>query len=140
MASHSEEVTGSSFDAFLKECSDRSSIGELMGGQALLWDYTTAEELKQLGELANIQVKIACHFDTKFSNIAFTLLQKTHEVFINTGGIAQMVDCMTFMDEGFDSLRKFSDTLNVSPFVLVIVGMAITHHSLLTIDYCVPAV
>ena len=32
MASHSEEVTGSSFDAFLKERTDRSGIGELMGG------------------------------------------------------------------------------------------------------------
>ena len=48
MASCSEEATGSSFDAFLREHADRSGIGELMGGQALLWDYTTATELKQL--------------------------------------------------------------------------------------------
>ena len=41
-------------------------------------------------------------------------------------------DCMTFMDESFDSLCKFSDAFNVSPFVPVIVGTAITHHSLLT--------
>ena len=41
-------------------------------------------------------------------------------------------DCMTFMDESFDSLRKFSDAFNVLPFVPVVVGMAITHHSLLT--------
>ena len=41
-------------------------------------------------------------------------------------------DCTTFMDESFDSLCKFSDTFNVSPFVPVVVGMAITHHSLLT--------
>ena len=39
---------------------------------------------------------------------------------------------MTFMDESFDSLGKFSDAFNVSPFVPVVVGMAITHHSLLT--------
>ena len=39
---------------------------------------------------------------------------------------------MTFMDESFDSLHKFSDTFNVSPFVLVVVGMVITHHLLLT--------
>ena len=43
-----------------------------------------------------------------------------------------MADCTTFMDESFDSLRKFSDAFNVSPFVPVIVGMAITHHLLLT--------
>ena len=48
MASHSEEVTGSSFDAFLKGHADGSGMGELMGGQALLWDYTTVAELKQL--------------------------------------------------------------------------------------------
>ena len=59
MASCSEEVTGSSFDAFLKERADGSGVGELMGGQALLWDYTTMAELKQLLELANEQVLIA---------------------------------------------------------------------------------
>ena len=36
MASHIEEVTGASFDAFVNACADRSGIGELMGGQALL--------------------------------------------------------------------------------------------------------
>ena len=89
MVSCSEEVVGSSFDAFLKECADRSGVGELMGGQALLQDYTTVAELKQLCELANKQVKIACHFNAKFSDMAFTLLQKTHEAFIGTGGITQ---------------------------------------------------
>ena len=42
------------------------------------------------------------------------------------------VDCMTFMDESFDSLHKFSGVFNVLPFIPVIVGMVITHHSLLT--------
>ena len=40
--------------------------------------------------------------------------------------------CTTFMDESFDSLCKFSDAFNVLPFILVVVGTAITHHSLLT--------
>ena len=31
MASHSEEVNRSSFDAFLKECADGSGVGELIG-------------------------------------------------------------------------------------------------------------
>ena len=88
-ASHSGEVSGASFDAFLNVCADGSSIGELMGGQALPRDYTTAAELKQLCKLANEQIKIACCFDTKFSNMAFTLLQKTQEAFIGTSGIAQ---------------------------------------------------
>ena len=44
-------------------------------------------ELKQLCELANEQVSIACRFDTKFSNTAFDLLQKIHEAFIGTSGI-----------------------------------------------------
>ena len=89
MASHSEEATGSSFDAFLRELADGSGVGELMGGQSLFWDYTMAAELKQLCVLANEQVSIACHFDTKFSETAFTLLQKIYEAFISTGGITQ---------------------------------------------------
>ena len=42
-----------------------------------------------------------------------------------------MVDYTAFLDESFDSLRKFSDAFNVSSFVPVVVGMAITHHLLL---------
>ena len=41
-------------------------------------------------------------------------------------------DCMTFMDKSSESLRKFSDAFNVSPFVPVVMGMATTHHLLLT--------
>ena len=88
-ASHSEEVTGSSFNAFLKECTDGSGVGELMGDQSLLRDYTPAVELKQLCELANKQVSITRRFDAKFSNRVFTLLQKIHKAFVGTGGIAQ---------------------------------------------------
>ena len=89
MASRSKEATGSSFDAFLRERANGSGIGELMGGQALLRDYTMAAELKQLHVLANEQVSIACHFDTKFSDTVFALLQKIHEAFLGTGSIAQ---------------------------------------------------
>ena len=42
------------------------------------------------------------------------------------------MDCTTFIYESFDSLRKFSDAFNVLPFIPVVVGMVITHHSLLT--------
>ena len=87
--SHSEEVTGSSFDAFLKECANGFGISEVMGGQALLRDYTTVAELKQLCELANEQVSIARCFNAEFSNTAFNLLQKIHEAFVGTSGIAQ---------------------------------------------------
>ena len=41
-------------------------------------------------------------------------------------------DCTVFMNESFQSLRDFSEAFNVSLFVAVIVGTAITHHSLLT--------
>ena len=46
-------------------------------------------ELKQLRALANEQILIARCFNTKFSDMAFALLQKIHEVFIGTGGITQ---------------------------------------------------
>ena len=42
------------------------------------------------------------------------------------------LDCTAFMDENFANLHNFSDTFNVSTFIPVIVGTAITHHSLLT--------
>ena len=210
-----EEVSGASFNAYVNAHANGSGIAELMGGQALLQDCTTAAELKQLCELANEQVQIARCFDAKFSNTAFTLLQKMQEAFVGTGGIVKkfvddmataglnfirdastyetelsasdgmafvarlaniqeritelireasaleltyegaqkkfasileqvgkdmkeyldtqsMADCMTFMDESFKSLCNFSDAFNVLPFILVVMGMVITHHSLLT--------
>ena len=36
--------------------------------------------------------------------------------YLDTQSVA---DCTTFMDESFDSLRKFSDAFNVSPFIPV---------------------
>ena len=89
MVSCSEGATESSFDTFLREHAEGSGIGELMGGQVLLRDYTRVAELKQLHILADEQVSIACHFDTKFSNTAFTLLRKIHEAFLGTSSIAQ---------------------------------------------------
>ena len=83
------EATRQSFDTFIKHCAAGSSVGDVMGGQALLRDLTTPQELESLHALANEQVAIAHRFDTKFSNTAFTLLRKVHEAFIVTGGIAQ---------------------------------------------------
>ena len=42
-----------------------------------------------------------------------------------------MADCTVFIDESLQSLRNFSDAFNVSSFILVIMGMTITHHLLL---------
>ena len=43
-----------------------------------------------------------------------------------------MVDSTVFMDESFDNLRWYLNLLNISPFVPVVVGTAVTHHALLT--------
>ena len=64
----------------------------------------------------------------KLANILKQVRQEVKE-YLDTQSV---VDCMTFMDESFDSLRKFSDAFNVLPFIPVTVGTAITHHSLLT--------
>ena len=155
------------------------------------------------------------HFNTKFSNTAFTLLKKVHEAFILTSGIMQKfvddmataslnfihdatayeeelsssdgvvfaaglarirnritelirkaselevvyeesqkkftgvlkqveeeigkylktqstADYTVFMDESFNNLRQYSNSFNISPFIPVVVGMAVTHHALLT--------
>ena len=214
-ASCNVEAARQSFNTFIKHRAAGSSVGDVTGGQALLRDFTTPQELESLHALANEQVAIACSFDTKFSNTAFTLLKKVHEAFIVTGGITQKfvddmataglnfirdatayeeelsssdgvvfaacltgiqnqiaelirevselevvyeesqkkftgvlkqveeevgkylktqstVDSTVFMDEGFDNLQQYSNSFNISPFIPVVVGTAVTHHALLT--------
>ena len=209
------EAAGQSFDTFIKHRAAGSSVGDVTGGQALLRDFTTPQELESLRALANEQVAIAHHFNTKFSNTAFTLLKKVYEAFIVTGGIAQRfvddmataslnfirdattyeeelsssdgivfaaglarirnriaelireaselevvyeesqkkftgvlkqveeevgkyletqstADSTLFMDKSFDNLRRYSNSFNISPFIPVVVGTAVTHHALLT--------
>ena len=87
-------VLGTSFNQYVQRTTQRSSISELMGGQALLKDCTSPEELEQLWKLANEQLDIAHCFDTKFSNMAFTFLQKMQQAFVGMGGIA-----MKFIDD-----------------------------------------
>ena len=41
-------------------------------------------------------------------------------------------DSTAFMDESFDNLRQYLNSFNVSPFIPVVVGMVVTHHTLLT--------
>ena len=126
MASHSEEVTGSSFNAFLKEHANRSGIGELMGGQAQLQDYTTAVKLKQLRELANEQISIACHFDAKFSDMAFTLLQKIHKAFIGASGITQKFinDMATVALNFIQDATAYEAELSASDSMAFMAGLA----------------
>ena len=208
-------VSGVSFDHYMQGTAQKSSVCELMGGPSLLKDHTSPGEMEQLQKLANEQLDIARHFNMKFSNMAFTLLQKMQQAFVGIGGIAKKfvddmaaaglnftkdamayetelcssdtvtftvglkniwlhiadlirkaetleltyegaqknfnriltqvgikvkeyldkqttTDCTVFMNESFDSLCSFSDAFNMSPFIPVIVGTAITHHSLLT--------
>ena len=214
-SSHNVEAAGQSFNTFIKDRAAGSGVGDVTGGQALLRDSTTPQELESLRALANEQVAIARRFDTKFLNTAFILLKKVHEAFIATGGIVQKfvddmatdslnficdatvydqeltssdgvmfaagltriqnriaelirevlelemvheesqkkfarvlkqveeevrkyletkstADSTAFMDESFDNLRRYSNSFNISPFVPVVVGMAVMHHALLT--------
>ena len=41
-------------------------------------------------------------------------------------------DSTTFMDKSFDNLLWYLNSFNISPFVPVVVGTAVTHHALLT--------
>ena len=43
-----------------------------------------------------------------------------------------MADSTVFMDKSFDSLWRYLNSFNISPFIPVVVGMAVTHHALLT--------
>ena len=56
------EAAGQSFDTFIKHRAAGSSVGDVTGGQALLWDFTTPQELGSLHALANEQVAIAHRF------------------------------------------------------------------------------
>ena len=62
------EAAEQSFDNFIKHHAAGSGVGDVMGGQALLQDFTTPQELESLRALVNEQVAIAHPFDTKFSN------------------------------------------------------------------------
>ena len=47
-ASCNVEAAGQSFDTFIKHCAAGSGIGDVTGGQALLRDFTTPQELESL--------------------------------------------------------------------------------------------
>ena len=130
-ASRNVEATGQSFDTFIKDRAAGSSIGDVMGGQAL-WDFTTPQELESLHALANEQVAIVRRFDTKFSNTAFTLLKKVHKAFITTGGIAQkLVDDMA--TAGLNFIRDataYEEELLSSDGVVFVAGLTRIHNQI----------
>ena len=119
------EAARQSFDTFIEHRAAGSSVGDMMGGQALLQDFTTPQELESLHALANEQVAIARCFDTKFSNTAFTLLKKVHEAFITTGWIAQkFVDNMA--TAGLNFIRDataYEEELSSSDSVVFAAGL-----------------
>ena len=119
------EAAGHSFDTFIKDRAAGSGIGDVMGGQALLWDFTTPQELESLHALANEQVAIARCFDTKFWNTAFTLLKKFHEAFIVTGGIVQkFVDDMATASLNFIRVATaYEGELSSSDGVVFVAGL-----------------
>ena len=123
--SRNVEATGQSFDTFIKHHAAGSGVGDVTGGQALLQDFTTPQELESLRALANEQVAIAHHFDTKFSNMAFTLLKKVHEAFIVTGGIAQkFVDDMVTAGLNFiHDTTVYEEELSSSDGVVFVAGL-----------------
>ena len=119
------EAAGQSFDTFIKHHAAGSGVGYVMGGQALLRDFTTPQELESLHTLANEQVAIVRGFDTKFSNMAFTLLKKVHEAFITTGGITQkFVDDMATAGLNFiHDATAYEEELSSSDSVVFAAGL-----------------
>ena len=119
------EAARQSFNTFIKHRAAGSGIGDVTGGQALLQDFTTPQELESFCALANEQVAIACHFDTKFSNMVFTLLKKVHKAFIATGGITQkFVDNMA--TAGLNLIRDataYEEELLSSDSVVFVAGL-----------------
>ena len=120
------EAAGQSFDTFIKHRAAGSGIGDVMGSQALLQDFTTPQELESLHALANEQVTIARRFDTKFLNTAFTLLKKVHEAFIATGRISQkFVDDMATAGLNFIcDATAYEEELSLSDGVVFAASLA----------------
>ena len=120
------EAAGQSFDTFIKHRAAGSGVGDVTGGQALLRDFTTPQELESLRALANEQVAIVRRFDTKFSNTVFTLLKKVHEAFFATCGIAQkFVDDMA--TAGLNFIRDataYEEELSSSDSIVFVAGLA----------------
>ena len=121
------EAAGQSFNTFIKHRAAGSGVGDVMGGQALLHDFTTPQELESLCALANEQVAIAHHFDTKFSNTVFTLLKKVHKAFIMTGRIVQkFVDDMATASLNFiRDATAYEEELSLSDGVVF--AASLTH-------------
>ena len=119
------EATGQSFDTFIKHHAAGSGIGDVMGSQALLRNFTTPQELESLRALANEQAAIARRFDTKFSNTAFTLLKKVHKAFITTGGITQkFVDNMATASLNFiRDATAYEEELSSSDSIVFAAGL-----------------
>ena len=119
------EAARQSFDTFIKHRAAGSGVGDVMGGQALLRDFTTPQELESLRALANEQVAIARRFDTKFSNTALSLLKKVHKAFIATGGITQkFVDNMATASLNFiRDATAYEEELSSSDSVLFVAGL-----------------
>ena len=120
------EAAGQSFNTFIKHHAAGSGVGDVTGGQALLWDFTTPQELESLCALANEQVAIARHFNTKFSNTAFTLLKKVHEAFITTSRIMQkFVDDMATASLNFiHDATAYEEEKSSSDGVVFVAGLA----------------
>ena len=119
------EAAWQSFNTFIKHHAAGSGIGDVTCGQALLRDFTTPQELESLCALANEQVAIVHHFNTKFSNTAFTLLKKVHEAFIMTGGIAQkFVDDMATASLNFiRDATVYEEELSLSDGVVFVASL-----------------
>ena len=119
------EAAGQSFDTFIKHRAAGSGVGDVMGSQALLRDFTTPQELESLRALANEQVAIVRCFNTNFSNMAFTLLKKVHEAFITTGGIAQkFVDDMATASLNFiRDATAYEEELSSSDGIVFAAGL-----------------
>ena len=107
--------------AYKSELSASDSVA-FMAGMACIW--------RRIADLIKEASALELTYEGAQKKFAGILEQVEKEVkeYLDT---QSTVDCMTFMDESFDSLRKFSDAFNVSPFVPVM-GTAITHHLLLT--------
>ena len=104
---------------------------ELSSSDGVVFAAGLAHIRNRIAELIREVSELEVVYEESQKKFAGVLKQVEEEVgkYLET---QSMADSTVFMDECFDNLQWYSNSFNISPFIPVVVGMAVTHHALLT--------
>ena len=102
---------------------------ELSSSDSVVFVASLTRIQNQIAELIREASELEVVYEESQKKFAGVLKQVEFRKYLKTQSTA---DSTVFMDESFDNLRRYSKSFNISPFVPVVVGTAVTHHALLT--------